>query len=297
MKYKKLLVAMSVVSVTAGSAQAEFLSDLVPLKANVGFGQLRLDENVCGTGPIRVRGKLFQKGVTAHANSNVSYDLGGAYQVFSAVIGIDDSANDLACGGGPSPYVISARFVVELDGQQVFTQDLDDSSDRILVCLNVSGVQTLTLRTTAFGSAGIDRRHTVWADAQVLGTTDCNANGIPDACDIAGERSLDENGDGVPDECEDSDGDGVPDDVDICPNSNLSDTIVIAGCDTEVANELFDDGCTIADRIAQCADAAVNNAVFVCCIAHLTNDWKDDGVISGADKGPIQSCAAQADVP
>ena len=53
--------------------------------------------------------------------------------------------------------------------------------------------------------------------------------------------------------------------------------------------------CSMADQIAQCADAAVANAVFVCCVAHLTNDWRSDALISGADKGSIQSCAAQAD--
>ena len=96
---------------------------------------------------------------------------------------------------------------------------------------------------------------------------------------------------------EDLDGDGVPDEEDDCPNSDLSPTIVIDGCDTEVVNQLFEDGCTMADLIGQCADAASNNAVFVCCVAHLTNDWKQDGVISGAGKGAIQSCAARAEIP
>ena len=48
----------------------------------------------------------------------------------------------------------------------------------------------------------------------------------------------------------DSDGDGIPDDEDNCPNSDLSDTVVIDGCDSGVANTLLSDGCTIADLIA-----------------------------------------------
>jgi hypothetical protein len=32
-------------------------------------------------------------------------------------------------------------------------------------------------------------------------------------------------------------------------------------------------------------------------VAHLTNDLKKDGFISGREKGAIQSCAAQADIP
>lgn len=101
----------------------------------------------------------------------------------------------------------------------------------------------------------------------------------------------------APAQLPDSDGDGVPDEEDDCPDSDLGASIVIAECDTGVENLLLDAGCAMADVIAQCADAAVNNAVFVCCVAHLANDWKQDGLIGGQDKGQIQSCAAQADIP
>ena len=57
---------------------------------------------------------------------------------------------------------------------------------------------------------------------------------------------------------EDTDGDGIPDDEDDCPFSDLSETVVIDGCDSGVQNVLFDDGCTISDLISQCAeDAAI----------------------------------------
>jgi len=95
----------------------------------------------------------------------------------------------------------------------------------------------------------------------------------------------------------DSDGDGVPDPDDECDISDLRSTIVIAGCDTGVVNQLFDDGCTMADRIAGCATDVGNHGTFVSCVAQLTHDWVDEGVITSRDKGPIQRCAAQADVP
>ncbi|MDP7028759.1 MAG: hypothetical protein QF733_00895 [Phycisphaerales bacterium] len=66
---------------------------------------------------------------------------------------------------------------------------------------------------------GRDASGETWQDtASALitwqGEQDCNANRIPDACDIAGGESNDANGNGVPDECEsgcdwDLDGDGV----------------------------------------------------------------------------------------
>ena len=49
--------------------------------------------------------------------------------------------------------------------------------------------------------------HPTWISVKVSYATealsaDCNANGIPDECDIAEERSTDANDNGVPDECE-----------------------------------------------------------------------------------------------
>jgi probable HAF family extracellular repeat protein len=84
---------------------------------------------------------------------------------------------------------------------------------------------------------------------------------------------------------------------DACPDSDLNDTIVIDGCDADVANLMLDDGCTMADRIAQCAEDASNHGDFVSCVAHLTNEWKHSGLISGHEKGRIHRCAAQADIP
>ncbi len=95
----------------------------------------------------------------------------------------------------------------------------------------------------------------------------------------------------------DSDQDGVPDAEDSCPESNLEDTVIIDDCDTGVTNEIVAEGCTMSDLIAQCAEGAKNHGKFVSCVAHLTNDWMKAGLISGKEKGKIQKCAAQADIP
>ncbi len=95
----------------------------------------------------------------------------------------------------------------------------------------------------------------------------------------------------------DSDGDGVIDLDDECDISDLRSTIIIDGCDSGVGNHLFGDGCTMADRIGECAAEAGNHGSFVSCVAQLTHDWVDEGVITPRDKGPIQRCAAQADLP
>ena len=99
----------------------------------------------------------------------------------------------------------------------------------------------------------------------------------------------------------DTDGDGVPDDTDQCPDSNLAPTISIDGCDSGVNNPIFVDGCSLADLIDQivaaCAEGAGTHGNFASCFAHEMNALKKDGVISGAEKEALQSCAGQAGRP
>ena len=76
-------------------------------------------------------------------------------------------------------------------------------------------------------------------------------------------------------------------------------TVIIDGCDTGVPNVVVDEDslCTISDLMADCAAQATNHGDFVSCVAALTNSLKKAGVITGAQKGLIQSCAAQAEIP
>ncbi len=91
----------------------------------------------------------------------------------------------------------------------------------------------------------------------------------------------------------DADGDGVADDEDCNPNSDTRPTIVIGTINTGVPNTLFPNGCTMADLIAQLAASAGNQGQFVSSVAHLTNQWVQDGLITGQQKGAIQSAAAR----
>jgi len=98
----------------------------------------------------------------------------------------------------------------------------------------------------------------------------------------------------------DDDGDGILNNVDACPNSDLSPTVVIDGCDSGAANPLFTSGCSLSDEIAKCALAAGNHGQFVSCVARLTKDAStldEQGQGVWANKGGIQSCAAQANIP
>ena len=95
----------------------------------------------------------------------------------------------------------------------------------------------------------------------------------------------------------DADTDGVPDNVDCEPHSNFAPTVVIGGCDTGVTNFFFTTGCTLSDMIAHIAAQSSNHGQFVSGVANLTNQLKSAGIITGAQKGLIQSCGANAAIP
>ncbi|MHC4129518.1 MAG: hypothetical protein ACYSUA_15405, partial [Planctomycetota bacterium] len=67
--------------------------------------------------------------------------------------------------------------------------------------------------------------------------------------------------------------------------------------DSGVTNVLFEDGCTMSDLIAQCAEEADNHGQFVSCVSHLAIDWARGGLIDKRRVGKIVSCAAMANLP
>lgn len=85
--------------------------------------------------------------------------------------------------------------------------------------------------------------------------------------------------------------------LDQCVDSDLAPTVVIDGCDSGVPNTLFDNGCSLSDLIADLAAGATNHGRFTSAVSHLMNDLKEAGLITGQQKGAIQSCAAGAAIP
>jgi hypothetical protein len=69
-------------------------------------------------------------------------------------------------------------------------------------------------------------------------------------------------------------------------------TVVIDGCDSGVPNY----GGAISALIAECQDGAASHGEFVSCVAELTAELKKHGVLTGKEKGAIQSCAARSSI-
>ncbi len=92
----------------------------------------------------------------------------------------------------------------------------------------------------------------------------------------------------------DTDGDGFYDDIDACVDSDLSTTVVVGSNDSKVNNTLLDNGCTITDMInAIRADETIHGQ-RVSGVADFLNSIRDDGVITGKQRGAIQSATARA---
>jgi hypothetical protein len=104
---------------------------------------------------------------------------------------------------------------------------------------------------------------------------DCNGNGVPDGLDIDGGLSLDCQGDGVPDECQilsDCDGDGVPDDcADDCNANGVPDACDIASGTSDDA-----DGTGIPDECEDCNGNGVLDSDDIA--AGTSDDCEGDGI-------------------
>lgn len=142
---------------------------------------------------------------------------------------------------------------------------------------------------------------------------DCDGDGIPNGSDPCNnlDGTADCDGDGIPnasDPCNnvdplaDCDNDGVPNEDDECPDTVPETPLVIdeVECAVSGLDTVLPSGCSLSEALAEeilaCAEGARNHGKFVSCVAKKTNALKKAKVISGNQKGRIQSCAAQSDI-
>ena len=161
------LVADGVWSFTTStqSTYTRYLSDLTWTSSTNGWGPVEKDlsngEDAAGDGrPIALRGTVFAKGLGTHANSSVTYNLGGACNSFSAVVGVDDEI-------GPYGSVV---FQVLGDGAPLYSSGLVVGGGATKTAnVNITGKNEVTL-IVSDGGDGIGADHADWADAKVTCT-------------------------------------------------------------------------------------------------------------------------------
>ena len=145
------------------TCNSDYLSDLswsgTPTN---GWGPPELDRSNGEQGAsdgntITINGKTYTKGIGAHANSEIIYQLDAQYQTFSAEIGVDDET----CSTGSVQFQIYADGILHYQSP-VLTQ----ADDAIPITVNIEGVNELRLVIND-GENGIGCDHGDWADAKV----------------------------------------------------------------------------------------------------------------------------------
>ncbi len=138
-----------------------YLSDIEWTEAYTGWGTIRKDRSVDGN-PISLAGNTYRKGLGCHAPSKITYELGGKWSFFEAIIGIDDEA-----GKGYSGHA-TATFQIWADGKKVYDSGkLTGWGIPKKIKIDIKGVKKLELITTDAGD-GKGSDHTDWADAKLI---------------------------------------------------------------------------------------------------------------------------------
>ena len=151
------------VEFTKGDAYL-YLSDLKEESATVGYKEFTKDANLSGDKiSVYQDGSkvVYDKGVTAHAASQVVYDLTDLNaERFQAWAGID--------GANRNNNVRGVKFRILADGEEVFASKTmsGSGSNAEYVDIDVTGVTKLTLIADLTGSSN-GNCQSVWADAKV----------------------------------------------------------------------------------------------------------------------------------
>jgi hypothetical protein len=127
---------------------------------------------------------------------------------------------------------------------------------------------------------------------------DADTDGIEDAVDncpnVANADQANYDGDSAGDACDtDDDNDGVLDGDDAVPFSDIRPTVVIGTCDSGSPNIAFPNGETLMDRLPRAIASAKNHGDFVSIVNEHLNAARALGLLTGAQKGAIDACAAK----
>jgi len=144
-------------------AGTSHLSDLPWQRAVNGWGPVERDESVNGQAsgdgnPITIGGVVYEKGLGAHAPSEIEYHLGGSCSTVRSDVGVDDEVTSTAA---------SVTFEIWADGAKVAESGVMTAPMPAQALTgDVTGAQTLRLVVTDAGD-GKNSDHADWADARV----------------------------------------------------------------------------------------------------------------------------------
>lgn len=151
----KTLDAVSKLDFSSGNVT--FLSDLeavvaAPPAAADEPSVPYLKDKVFGNTPLRLAGRVYQKGLWVYPETTLTYKLNGDYREFKAVIGIDDEGREANVNS-------AAKLVVSADGRVLLTQTYKRGDAVKEVTLNVKDVKELKVavsRDSLFSGSHLD---------------------------------------------------------------------------------------------------------------------------------------------
>ena len=127
-----------------------YVSDQTWLQASSGWRVPMVDQTV-GTGPIRMHGTTYAKGIGVASVSRIDYYLGGNCTHLSGTAGIDDAVNFDPSGG-------TATFTVAGDGQSRWDSGVVDRTAPKSFDVDLTGVQVLSLQVGGGGDGTYNDR-------------------------------------------------------------------------------------------------------------------------------------------
>ena len=130
------------------------LADLKPTSTSVGWGSFLVDRSWYGKG-FEIGGEQFTSGVFAHAPSELKYNLGSRYSVFTGCAGPDSRK---ACGDG-------VQFHIVADGKTVWSADRKPGDKAACFSVNVQNVNTLELHADHKSNTQCD--HAEWVNGKI----------------------------------------------------------------------------------------------------------------------------------
>lgn len=134
-----LLLSSDLLAADAAGDNATFWLDQIDLKAIQQRRGVPLANLAVGGGKLVMDGKTYERGIGTRSISELVLDLHGEAKRFSAVVGLDDSANDRKREG-------TVRFEVWVDDKQAANSGILKVGDAPQTFdVNLSGARTITL--------------------------------------------------------------------------------------------------------------------------------------------------------
>lgn len=152
--------------IEAPDERIEYITDRDWYSAEVGYGSPKKDTGVDGDA-IVLGGKTYSRGLAAHADSRVVYDIEGLGVLrFQAVAGVNKSQG-------------SCQFIVEADGRELVKTDiLHGTNETQAIDVEIpEGTKMLTLITNTGGDNG-NYDHSIWADAKLVMDPDVSPDSL-----------------------------------------------------------------------------------------------------------------------